>query len=282
MVSVPVLLTHRTAKVHPLASDCEMHLAGKPTEFDLGTPEFIVVEPPNLCKNQAPGGGSWPDLFDQKVIGKDCVATGYPRIFTEHAQGGSEEGANPNHVFEIHPALKISCGNDTISFESYLIYYEGMRAIKPASANNCVRSRTVSVRYGEDRYEFTEDGGGNCGNFAIIEVGYVDPKWVRTIGGGHSAIARVSLDGQSRTTLKIYTLRGSGADKWLAKVQSSGEGGDRVYLHGMLTYDYFAFVKAVRSEDKQWRHPTEWMNVPYPFALVVFGMPESAPWEDSD
>jgi hypothetical protein len=27
-----------------------MHLAGKPTGMNLGTPPSIVVEPPNLCK----------------------------------------------------------------------------------------------------------------------------------------------------------------------------------------------------------------------------------------
>jgi hypothetical protein len=282
LVNLPVQLTHRTNKVHPLASDCEMHLAGKPTDIDLGTPEYVVVEPPNLCKNKPSEGDSWPSVFDDKVLGKKCVATGFPRIFTEHAQGGDDGGANPNHVFELHPAMKIVCGSDTLSFESFLTYYPGMRAIKPSSADNCVRTRTVSIRFADDRYEITEDGGGNCGNFAIVEVGYVEPKWVRTIGGGHSAIARVSLNGESRTTLKIYTLHGSDADKWLAKVQSTGQGGDRVYLHGMLTYDYFAFVKTVRSEDKQWRYPTKWTNVQYPFAFVVFGMPESAPWEEND
>jgi hypothetical protein len=284
VISLPVRLTHRTAAVHGLAADCEMHLAGRPTGSKLATPEFIVIEPPNLCKFKHESGTAWPDLFDEKVIGRDCIATGFPRIFTEHAANGDEGGANPNHVLEIHPATKITCGNDVISFESYLTVFKGMRAIKPTSANNCVRTRTVSVRYVKNRkrYEFTEDGGSNCGNFVIAEVGYVEPDWVRTVNGGHSAIARVSLDGGSRITLKVYTLWGSDADKWLAKVEQSGQGSERVYLHGMLTYDYFAFVRAVRSKNKKWINPTAWTKVGYPFALVVFGMPETAPWEDSD
>jgi hypothetical protein len=67
--------------------------------------------------------------------------------------------------------------------------------------------------------------------------------------GGHSAIARVSLDGGSRT--KIYTISGTDADKWLAKVKQSGQGNERVYLHGMLTYDYFAFVRTMRSKNNK-------------------------------
>jgi hypothetical protein len=219
-------------------------------------------------------------VFDEFVMNRDCVVTGYPRIFTEHASGG-DEGANPNHVFEIHPATRIKCGDDVVAFESYLTYFPGMRAIKPSSANNCVRTRTVSLRHRQGRFEFSEDGGNNCGNFAIVEVGFVEPDWVQKIGGGHSAVARVSLDGSSRTTLKIYTIAGSKADDWLASVKASGQGDDRVYLHGMISYDYFAFVRTARTREGEWINPTEWTRVNFPLVLVVFGMPEGAPWEDA-
>jgi hypothetical protein len=279
-VEIPLRLTHRTSNVHTLANDCEMHLAGKPRDMRLGTPESIVVEPPNLCKFEPANGESWPNVFDTFVMNKDCVATGFPRIFTEHASGG-DGGANPNHVFEIHPALKITCGQNVISFETFLTYFPGMRAIKPASADNCLRTRKVEMRHRNGRYEFTEEGGANCGNFAFAEVGFVEPDWVHQIGGGHSAIARVSLNGSSRTTLKIYTLAGSDADAWLARVKASGQGDERVYIHGMFTYDYFAFVRTVRTQDRQWINPTEWTKVDFPMALVVFGMPETVPWEDT-
>jgi len=96
VVDVRLVLTHRTNNVHALASDCEMHLAGTPTGPTLADPESVVVEPPNLCKNASPDGVGWGAVFDQRVINRNCVATGYPRIFTEHAASGSEGGANPN------------------------------------------------------------------------------------------------------------------------------------------------------------------------------------------
>jgi hypothetical protein len=43
----------------------------------------------------------WAAVFDQRVINRNCIATGYPRIFTEHGASGSEGGANPNHVLEV-------------------------------------------------------------------------------------------------------------------------------------------------------------------------------------
>jgi len=201
--AVNPLFTHRTNNVHGLAADCEMHLAGVPTGTALADPYSIVVEPPNLCKFPPSSGSGWGALFDQHAINRNCVATGYPRIFTEHAATGSEGGANPNHVLEIHPALRIVCGPDAIEFTSDLTYFPGMRSIKPTTADDCIRNRNVSMRYDAPghRYEFLEDGG-TCGDFAIAEVGFVEPKWIQAITGGHTAIARVSLVGQTRTTLK--------------------------------------------------------------------------------
>jgi hypothetical protein len=284
VVGISVLLTHRTNTVHSLESDCEMHLAGSPTGTALSDPSAVVVEPPNLCKFAPSTGGGWGALFDSHVINRDCVATGYPRIFTEHAAGGSEGSPNPNHVLEIHPALRIACGNDVIEFTSYLKYFPKLRAIAPASASECLQTRTVSMRYSPTgkRYEFLQDGGHKCGNFLIAEIAFVDPSWVRAIAGGHSTIARVSVDGQSRTTLKLYTLAGTPADEWLASVAHNGLGQDRVYVHGMLTYDYFAFVKTVRTKAGHWTNPNNWTKVEYPLALVVFGFPTEPPWHEED
>jgi hypothetical protein len=283
VMDMPVVLTHRTNSVHTLASDCEMHLAGTPTGSALADPYSVVVEPPNLCKFASTSGAPWGSEFDAKVINRDCVATGFPRIFTEHAASGSAGGANPNHVLEIHPAIRLTCGSNVIDFTADLTYFKGMRSIKPASANDCVRNRAVSIRYvpAEHDYEFLEDGG-TCGNFAIAEVGYVQKKWIQAINGGHTAIARVSLDGESRTTLKLYTIAGTPADQWLSSVKTNGLGPNRVYIHGMITYDYFSFVKAVRTKTGQWINPTTWTKVDHPISLVLFGFPTEAPWVEDE
>jgi hypothetical protein len=281
VIDMPVVLTHRTNNVHALGNDCEMHLAGTPTGTQLADPYSVVVEPPNLCKFGPPTGASWGALFDTNVINQSCVATGYPRIFTEHAASGSAGGANPNHVLEIHPAIRLTCGSSVIDFTSDLTYFPGMRSIRPETADDCVRNRAVSIRYDATahRYEVLEDGG-TCGNFAMAEVGYVQPKWIQAINGGHTAIARVSLDGESRTTLKLYTIAGTQADQWLVGVKANGLGPDRVYVHGMITYDYLSFVKAVRSKSGQWTNPSTYTKVDHPIALVLFGFPADAPWTE--
>lgn len=287
----PVVRVHmdaRTKRVHQLAADCEIHIATTPEGPALGSFPNVVVEPPYVCKFPPPGTHApsetalrdkiWPELLDSVVMGKDCEVQGFPRIFTEHAQG-EPDPANPNHVFEIHPALSITCNDKQLLFLDFLTYVPRMRTIKPATAASCISQRKLTVRYADGQYEFQEDGG-QCGNFAIVEVSSLKAAWIQKIKGGHSAIARVTADGASTATLKIYTLDGTKIDTWLTNVMKNGTGNDRVLLHGMFTYDYFSILKAVRTTDGQWTHPSEWKEVKFPLALVVFGQPQTPPWEE--
>jgi hypothetical protein len=195
--TLKIQLIARTGRgVHTLAKDCEIHIAGIP-DLNLGYPNDIVVEPPNLCKF-APEGVEfksetqlreiiWPEILDDKIMNKKCEVRGFIRIFTEHAQG-SIDPANPNHVFEIHPALSIKAGTEILFFQDFLTAFEGMSHIKPTTTASCIRDRKLDVRYNkaENRYEFRGEGG-RCGNFAIIEVSNVRKEWIRSLDGGHSA-----------------------------------------------------------------------------------------------
>jgi hypothetical protein len=117
----------------------------------------------------------------------------------------------------------------------------------------------------KDRYLFRESGG-TCGNFAEISVESVISGTIRTITGGHSAIAHVSADdGDTSSALKIYTLAGSEIDSWLGNNPKS------IGLHGIITYDYFAFIKALHSSGGEWLKPAAWQDVPFPLAFVAFG-----------
>jgi hypothetical protein len=145
------------------------------------------------------------------------------------------------------------------------------------TATSCIQ-RTLEVRFKHSQYEF-RDGPERCGNFAIVEVTNINSDWVREVKGGHSAIARVSADGQSNTTLKLYTLAGSSADAWLAGVKQSGLGLDRKLLHGIFTYDYKSIVKTLRPA-ATWLKPINWTSVKFPIAFVVFGDTQTVPWEE--
>lgn len=285
---LPTIQVHvdaRTKKVHLLAADCEIHMATTP-KGELASPPSVVVEPPNVCKFAPPDTPTttesrlrnvvWPNKLDDWVIGQDCEVTGFPRIFTEHAQGAGDP-ANPNHVLEIHPVLSIKCGSNQLDFTSYLVAIPGMRAVKPDTAASCISQRTLEVRYADGQYEFRE-AGGQCGNFAIVEVQNIKPDWIRKLKGGHSAIARVSADGQSITTLKIYTLEGTKADQWLGNIDPHANA--RLLLHGMFTYDYFSIIRSIESSDGSLGKPADWTPVKHPLAFVVFGPTDTVPWTE--
>lgn len=265
--------------VHKLADDCELHVAGLVQNLTLGWPEAVVSEPPNVCRNQpsaAGGTGDWMAVFDG-VVGATCDVKGFPRIFTEHASSGGGP-SNPNHVFEFHPATQIRCGQVQLNFGAMLKVYNGMRAISPSTATSCISDRKLFVRYDDQRkaYAFREEGG-RCGNFAIVEMQNLLQGTIRDVGDGHSAIARVSADGQSLTTLKLYTLAPSDVDAALGR---GGLPGDRVLLHGMFTYDYFAIQRVLHPSGQDWLKPADWTSVRFPLAFVVLGQTQSVPWEE--
>lgn len=261
--------------LHGLGSDCEMHIGGVPIT-KLGAPRAIVVEPPNLCKfapNGKPGERGletkWSTLFDSQVINKKCEVSGFFRIFTEHAQGG-QGASNPDHVFEIHPAVSIDCGEE-ISFANMLRVFPGMSAIQPNSADSCFAKRKLEVRFKRERYEFRHNNAGTCGNFAVIKVVRVERGDVSDLDGGHMATATVIAKGTIEHSLTIYTITGSDADEWLKTVKSRGMGRTTMQLHGLITFDYRAIIKTIRAENGRWLKPTDWQDVPSPIALVVFG-----------
>jgi hypothetical protein len=272
--------------VHPLKDDCEVHIAGFPIADPPGSPSPFVIEPPNLCHFDPSGKettdtSDWLTQFDG-IKGKTCAITGFPRIFTEHAATGGGP-SNPSHVFEIHPATSITCGDQAhYDFSKFMTAVAGMRAIAPSTTASCITQRQLFVRYdpASQQYLFREDGG-RCGNFAIVEAVRVFQQSVRAIGGGHSAIVRVSPDGQSNVTLKIYTVAGSDIDKWLADQQNNSST-DRVFIHGLFTYDYFAIQRTLHPLNQSWSQPTDWVQIRFPLAFVAYGQTDSAPWGEED
>ena len=256
------------SRVHTLANDCEIHISARPSGT-LAWPSGFVVEPPNVCKERAPGMvGTWPTYLDAHVMNQQCRVVGFPRIFTEHAAGNAD-ASNPNHVLEIHPALDLSCGDFQLDMRSFLKAYPGMRRISPGTAAAIIGGRHLSVRKHGASYEFRESGGSK-GNFAVLET-TINPAWVRKISGGHSAIGRVSPDGEGSYSLKVYTYDGTPEDNTLARIGAGNEPSRRLYYHGLFTYDYFSILRTVRDTDGSWLNLTDWTEVRFPLAFVVFG-----------
>lgn len=279
LFSLPLKMGTSTSKVKSLGEDCEIHIPAASAE-KLAWPSAVVVEPPNVCKERLhdmPQTGAlstlWPRYLRDNVLGRECTVTGFPRLYSEHKEGGDEE-TNPDHVLQIHPALRMTCGEVTLDMRSQLKYYAGMRKIKPESAATCLQRRKLFVRRNQTkaRYEFQEEGAGKlCGNFAIFHVTSINPEWVRKISGGHSALARVYSGDAGPFTLKLYTYESTSEDRLLEEISDGRDTGRGLYLHGMLSYDYFSILKTVRDRERNWLDAPEWTEVRFPLVLVVFG-----------
>lgn len=274
---MPVKIVGRTASVHPIGEDCEMHLAGS-AAMKIGFPGQVVVEPPNLCANSPPPalGVSWGDVFDTHVLNKNCTAVGFPRLYAEHIKNGKPP-ANPPHMVEIHPALELDCDNQqAIAFTSYLKIYPGMAAIQESSVEKCLSGFKMWVRRATAdavrEYQFLEDRPSVCGNFAVVDA-VVDPRYVRDVNGGHSAIAQVWAGDAGPYPLKVYTYADTPEDSAIVAVRRARneEPDSPLSLHGMLTVDYFAVLKTARTQRGTWRALSNWTPVKFPLALVVFG-----------
>jgi hypothetical protein len=286
--------------VHYLSSDCELHVAARPVSNAIwADPAGLVAEPPNVCKSRLPSirqTGSirtaWAAFFDDHVTGQRCDVMGFPRIFTEHATGaGAGTSSNPDHVLEIHPALGLTCESDTLDFLPMLKAYPGMARITDVSAAECLANRRLFVRQRGSgsgiRYEFAEQGArgntGRCGNFVLVEA-YVTKEYLRTLsnGGDHVALARVWVGDRGPFPLKIYTYKGTAVDDKIATLQADSDSAAsaRLWLHGLLTYDYFTILQSVQQREpsadgtRDWRSADElrdFVEISHPLALVVFG-----------
>lgn len=277
MFPMNLTLTHRSA-LKSLSEDCEMHIVGEPEDpEDRAAPPAVVVEPPNLCVNDPPDGGSWGAFVNANLIDRECVVRGFPRIYDEHLVG-SATVTNPHHMLEIHPALTIDCtgdGGGVLDATGFIAYHEGMREVLASSAATCFDTRLcVRRNASESRYEFRVDRNRRCGNFVSYELSVFD-EFIRELGtGGHSALTRVRPENRPFETLKIYTYPGTAADDLIHSFDESADPQHGTFLHGMMTFDYFSIVRTVRTREGVFLPLTNWTEVPFPLAMVVFGEKE--------
>lgn len=272
---LPVTIKGRTQSVHGAESDCEMHLAGS-SGVKIGFPGQVVVEPPNLCANPAPAalGSSWGAVFDNHAMNVPCTAVGFPRLYAEHLANGKPP-ANPPHMVEIHPAMMLRCGDTTIDFSSFLNIVPKMAKILDESADKCLAGYRLWVRRNKvkQEYEFFEERPNRCGNFAILDA-VVDPRFVRPIKGGHSALAQVWAGEEGGPyPIKLYTYEGTPVNARIVQIASEAneEPDQSLRMHGLLTVDYYSVLKTVRIQSGTWRVVANWTPVRFPLAMVVFG-----------
>jgi hypothetical protein len=274
--------------VHNQASDCELHIGAILADPSISDFQGVVLEPPNVCVET---GKNWRS-FINTFTNRDCVGRGFVRVWPEHLTSGSG-CSNPNHFMEVHPLQTLVCGDDEVlDFTSKLRVIEGL-GYKPVATVRLMMDLKLWVcqgcpgapsESGIQPLSFDYCFGSGCtrpaaSNFARFKVrvirGTIRPEQGRTLEGFATVIARVlpvGLNGQASGSqynlLKLYALQGSEFyDKLLAMLGGTGNV-PTLDVKGIFTVDPFSVLKVIEREE----FPSgEWVSVPFPVALVVFG-----------
>jgi hypothetical protein len=274
--------------VHDEANDCELHIGALLADPSISDFQGVVLEPPNVCVET---GKNWR-TFINTFRNRDCVARGFVRVWPEHLTSGSG-CSNPNHFMEVHPLQTLTCGDDEVlDFTSKLRVVEDL-GYKPVSTVRLMMGLKLWVcqgcpgapsESGIQPLSFDYCFGSGCtrpqaSNFARFKVrvirGTIRPEQGRTLEGFATAIARVlpvGLNGQASGSrympLKFYALQGSEFyDKLLAMRGDTGNV-PTLDVIGIFTVDPFSVLKVIEREGVP---SGEWVNVPFPVALIVFG-----------
>jgi hypothetical protein len=120
--------------------------------------------------------------------------------------------------------------------------------VAPPNLKMWVRYDNVNA---EDQYEFFQDRPANCGSFVIVEVSSLPQEWIQVTSGGQTAIGRVTANGSTTITSKLYAVEGTSSADWFARHTN---GGNCSTVRGLstgcsrLTYDDLSMIRAIGDE----------------------------------
>jgi hypothetical protein len=150
--------------------------------------------------------------------------------------------------------------------------FPGLRHISNGAAASCITGRRLQVRFLHNQYEFTEGGGGSCGNFVIVRVSAINASQSLAIPGGHYTIARVTADGQQTGDIGLYTLTGSDSDTWLSQaITHGGMGNSTMVIHGVFTYNWQSIINTLKNPDGTLRKPNQLTEIRPSLAIISYG-----------
>jgi hypothetical protein len=277
--------------IHPPQEDCEIHIGAQLSDPSISDFQDVVLEPPSVCEEPDTDWGTFINTFKDQ----DCVGRGFVRVWPEHLSGPSF-CSNPNHFMEVHPLQTLKCGNQQVlDFTSKLRVVEDL-GFKPATTVRlmmdlklwvCEECQGAVSEGGLTAVEFDYCFGKrfeNCtrppaSNFARFQVrvirSTIRPKEGASLEGFATVIARVlpintngRPSGTRQRLLKLYALEGSDFyDKLLAMRGETGAV-KTLDIIGIFSVDPFSVLKVIEKPD--FPHG-EWVSVPFPVSLVVFG-----------
>ena len=256
------------SNVHPLASDCELHLGAHSANFQ-GDPNGIVLEPMNACVQPFPGQtennkSDWIN-FANEVTGTSVSVTGVPRIWPEHLDGGNE-ASNPNHAVEIHPLTFLKAGGQTFDFAPNVFAgdYEG--GVKEPTAVNIAENTTVSVSRVGDSADIAFKAG-TIGNFTVVDI-VIDRDTIASDGAGSFRMdGEVLIDDENSAPVHLVTVKGSPINGDIEKLKAKKKKNISMQALVLFSLSPAALLDAANQSNG---NP---VPVETPIQLILYGIP---------
>ena len=249
--------------VHPVASDCEMHLGAHTISF-AGDPDGLVLEPMNACvqpllPNTPQNNKDWTD-FGDKITGTSVTASGVPRIWPEHLIGGG--ASNPNHAVELHPLTELVSASGTFDFAPNIFAGGFQGGLSESTALKIVQQLAVTVTT-NGKFADISFSAGTIGNFTVLDLA-IDPNSIRADAGGS-----FRMDGEvDSVPVRLVTAKGSLINDEIKKLQSGG--GPTANIQALVLFS-LSPESLLAAANKSNGSPTP---VERPIQLILYGPPE--------
>ena len=208
------------SNVHPIASDCEVHLGAHSTSFQ-GDPDGLVLEPMNACVAPFPGktaqnNADWI-AFTNQITGTIVTVSGVPRIWPEHLSGGNEP-SNPNHAVEIHPLTAVVAAGKSFDFAPNIFAGDYTGGVGQPTALTIAQKTSVSVTRIDDTAEISFRAG-TIGNFTVLDI-TIDKASITSDGAGSFRMdGEVVIDDSTSAPVHIVTVKGSPINSEIEKIK---------------------------------------------------------------
>ena len=220
VVTVEGVRVEGRSNVHALDADCEIHFGAHASSFQ-GEPDGLVLEPMNACVQPFPGqpeqkNADWTKFGDQ-IKGLTVTASGVPRIWPEHLNGGG--ASNPDHAVELHPLTSVVSAGQTFDFAPNVFAGDFRGGVGEPTALNILRQTTVSVTRDGDSVDVSFRAG-TIGNFTVLDI-IIDRNSIASDDAGSFRMdGEVAVDDSSTVPVRIVTVRGSPVNDEIQKIKS--------------------------------------------------------------
>jgi hypothetical protein len=258
------------SKVHPLASDCELHFGAHSTNFQ-GDPDGLVLEPMNVCVAPFPGkteqdNADWL-AFAGRIKNTVVTVSGVPRIWPEHLSGGNEP-SNPNHAVEIHPLTSVAAAGQTFDFAPNVFAGDYTGGVGEPTALKIVQKTSVSVTRVGASAEISFQAG-TIGNFTVLDI-VIDKNSIASDGAGSFRMdGEVAVDDETSAPVHIVTAKGSPINDEIEKIK--GRRRRNVSMQALVLFSLSPKALLDAANESQGTP----VAVEKPLQLILYGTPNT-------